>query len=126
MAEQFQNEQYSEMNELSGRIRVLESKYSLARDRIFLINQNMIDSHKRLMIQIDSLNSDIKEIKNDVFIIKDTLRTLIKEFDSFAKKEDVKVLEKYINMWSPLKFVTEDQLNNLLKKTVKKRGRKKT
>ncbi|MEK6974211.1 MAG: hypothetical protein AABW41_03185 [Nanoarchaeota archaeon] len=126
MAEQFQNEQYSEMNELSGRTRVLESKYSLARDRIFLINQNMIDSHKRLMIQIDSLNSDLKEIKNDVFIIKDTLRTLIKEFDSFAKKEDVKVLEKYINMWSPLKFVTEDQLNNLLKKTVKKRGRKKT
>ncbi|MBI2670975.1 hypothetical protein HYX18_03295 [Candidatus Woesearchaeota archaeon] len=125
MAQEFQNEQYSELNELSGRIRILESKYSLARDRIFLINQNMVESHKKLMVQIDSLNSDIKEIKNDVFVIKESLRTLIKEFDSFAKKEDVKVLEKYINMWNPLKFVTEDQVKELLKTSGKKRGRKK-
>jgi hypothetical protein len=129
MVDQYPNQDYSEVNEISGRIRVLESKYSLARERIFLVNQNMVDSHKQFMTHIDSINSDIKEIKNDIYIIKDTLRTIIKEFDAFAKKEDLKVLEKYINMWSPLKFVTEEQVIELIKKNsksrnVKKRGRK--
>lgn len=131
MVDQYPNQEYSEVNEISGRIRVLESKYSLARERIFLVNQNMVDSHKQFMVHIDNINSDIKEIKNDIYIIKDTLRTIIKEFDAFAKKEDLKVLEKYINMWSPLKFVTEAQVLELIKKNskskryVKKSGRKK-
>ena len=131
MVDQYPNQEYSEVNEISGRIRVLESKYSLARERIFLVNQNMVDSHKQFMVHIDSINSDIKSIKNDIYVIKDTLRTIIKEFDAFAKKEDLKVLEKYINMWSPLKFVTEAQVLELIKNNskskryVKKRGRKK-
>lgn len=123
MPEQY-TDQYSEINELGSRIRILENKYTLARDRVFLINQNMVDSHKKLLTEIKSLESDLKEIKGDIFTIKETLRHIIKEFDSFAKKEDLKVLEKYINMWNPLNFVTEQQVLELIKKRVKKNVKK--
>lgn len=125
MPQYYPQEQYSEINEVGGRIRILENKYSLARERIFLVNQNMIDSHKKLMIDIDSINKDIKDIKNDLFLVKDSIRSLVKEFDNFAKKEDLKVLEKYINMLNPFKFVTEEQVIEIIKKNVKTRGRKK-
>ena len=124
MVEQYQ-EQYSEINELGSRIRILEGKYTLIRERIFLINQNMVDAHKKLTIDFKVLESDIKEIKSDIFTIKETLRHLIKELDSFAKKENFKVLEKYINLWNPLKFVSEQEVLDLIKKNVKKSGRKK-
>ncbi len=125
MSQDYPQEQYSEINEVGGRIRILENKYSLARERIFLVNQNMIDSHKKLMVDIDSINKDIKDIKNELYVIKDSIRSLVKEFDNFAKKEDLKVLEKYINMLNPFKFVTEEQVIQIIKKNVKNRGRKK-
>ena len=81
------------------RVRILESKYNIMRERLLLINQNMIDEYKKL-------NEDIK-------IIEDELKEL--------KKDSLKVLEKYINMWNPLNFVTEEDVLNIIKQS-KKRG----
>ncbi len=124
MPQEYQD-QYSEVNELASRVRILEGKYTLVRERMFLLNQNLVDAHKKLITEIRSVDSDIKEIKGDLFTIKETLRHVIRELDSFAKKEDFKVLEKYINMWNPLNFVTEQEVLELIKKKVKKSGHKK-
>ena len=32
------------------------------------------------------------------------------------RKEQIKVLEKYINMWNPLNFVTEEEVLELIEK----------
>jgi len=34
--------------------------------------------------------------------------------ESFAKQSDIKVLEKYINMWNPIEFVTEKDVLRIL------------
>ena len=119
-----QQDSSSVINEINNRVRLLENKQSLVRDRMLIINQNMIDEYKKLMIEIRTINSDIKEIKSDLFTIKETIHSLVKELDSFAKKENVKVLEKYINLWNPLNFVTEKQVLELIK-SVKKSGKHK-
>ena len=119
--------------DMVSRTRVLEGKYNLLRDRVLVINQNMIDEYKRLLIELKGLNSDIKDVRDDVFKIKEALKHLIKELDLFARKEDVKVLEKYINLWNPMKFTTEQDVINIIKEhsrhkeqeAVKKYGAKK-
>ena len=119
--------------DMVNRTRVLEGKYNLLRDRVLVINQNMIDEYKRLLIELKGLNSDIKDVRDDVFKIKEALKHLIKELDLFARKDDVKVLEKYINLWNPMKFTTEQDVINIIKEhsrhkeqeAVKKDGAKK-
>lgn len=46
--------------------------------------------------------------------------------EHFSRKEDVRVLEKYINLWNPMKFVTEEDVKRILssKKEDEKVGRK--
>ena len=102
---------------------MLENKYNLIRERLFLINQNMIDEYKKLTEEIRSVNMDIREIKNDIFNIKETLKHIIKDMELFAKKENLKVVEKYINMWNPLNFVTQQEVAELIKKK-KSHGKK--
>ena len=119
--------------DMVSRTRVLEGKYNLLRDRVLVINQNMIDEYKRLLIELKGLNSDIKDVRDDVFKIKEALKHLIKELDLFARKDDVKVLEKYINLWNPMKFTTEQDVINIIKEhsrhkereVIKKDGAKK-
>ena len=103
----------------SDRIRILESKYGNMRDRIILINENLINEYKRLNQDIKVVDSELKDLKKDIFEMKEALRHVMGELKFFARKEHFKVLEKYINMWNPFNFVTEEEVLKLIKE---KRG----
>jgi|SRR3989338_11555861 len=115
-------------NDSNDKARILESKYSYLRDRIILINENLINEYKKLSQEIKIVDSELKDMKKDVFEIKEALRQVIGEMKHFARKEHFQVLEKYINMWNPFNFVTEEEVLKLIKdkRGVKDSGRKKT
>ena len=96
------------------KLRILESKYSLMRDRMLMINQNVIDQYKKINSEMKLINDDIKEIKMNLNNMKETNMHIIKELQGFARKENLKVLEKYINFWNPLNFTTEEEVIKLI------------
>ncbi len=98
------------------RLRTLESKQEYLREKLLVVNQNMIEEYKELFSEIKTINSDVKEIKHNLLEIQDAIKKIAKEIENFAPKESLKILEKYINIWNPLNFVTEQQLQNLIKK----------
>mgnify|MGYP001611426056 CR=1 FL=1 len=100
----------------TSRLRGLEGKYNLLRDRALIINNNMIDQYKKTSTETKAINDDIKEIKSDLFKIKEAMKHMLKEFELFARKDEVKFLEKYINLWNPMKFVTGEELAKALEK----------
>jgi len=117
--------------ELTNRLRILEGRYSSTRERMFVMNQNMIDHYKRTNVELKTLNEDMRDMKQDIFTIKETVRHLVQEMENFVRKEQLKVLEKYINMWDPFNFVTQEEVEEIIeKKRIKnvepKRKRKKS
>lgn len=102
--------------DLNTKLRILEGKYSTTRERLLSINQTTIDHYKKINSDVHSLNDDIKEIKEDIESLKKTIKDLIKELNLFARKDQVKILEKYINLWNPLNFVTEEEVLELIEK----------
>ncbi len=124
MEQEFQEEQRpgNIILDINARLREVEGKYNLLRDRALIINQNMIQQYKKTHSEINQINSDIKEIKTELFKIKEAMRHLISEMEYFAKKEDVRVLEKYITFWNPLKMVTETEVKRIIEKSKVKDG----
>lgn len=116
-----QQQDYSSIAELNSRLRILESKYTLMRERVFVVNQNMIEEYKTTMTEIKSINSDLKELKIEIFKIKETTANVVKEIGMLARKEQLKILEKYINFWNPLNFVTEKEVHEIVQEKVGKR-----
>ena len=104
------------LNDLNARIRVLENKYSLFGERLLIINQNMIEEYKKMMRNLKAVEDELKEIKKDVFNVKEIISGLTKEMKFFARKDSLQVLEKYINLWNPMNFVTEKDVDNLIKR----------
>ena len=107
-------QEYDSLAEMNSRLRLLESKYTLMRERVFVINQNMIEEYKKLMSEIKSINEDLKEIKKDLFQMKETTAHVVKEMEMLARKDQLKILEKYINFWNPLNFVTEKEVEEMI------------
>lgn len=86
------------------KIRDLEEKQRILKDRLFLIGQNLIDSKEESIQKILDIKKDIEMIKQDIEKIKDFLEIVSSEFSKFARKEDLEILSKQAKMFQPLKF----------------------
>ncbi|MBS3149271.1 hypothetical protein J4455_01070 [Candidatus Woesearchaeota archaeon] len=114
-------EDYNTVIDINSKIKALESKYNLSRDRLFLINQNMIDQFKLTSSELRLVKDEVRDLKTELNSIKETMFSISKELNRFARKEEVKVIEKYVSLWDPLKFVTEDQLKEILENASRKK-----
>ena len=106
------------------RVRILESDYGIMRERLMMINQNTVEGYKKLNQEIHIINQELRELKSEIAEMKSAVNHIIQEVNHFARKDQVKVLEKYINLWSPLNFVTEKELHRILEERGAKHSRK--
>lgn len=106
----------ADLSDLNRRIRTLEGRYTTLQTKTQITEQNMLTRHKQNTIEFKTINMDVNEIKKNISEIKDRILLLIKEIQECAKKQEVKVLEKYINLWEPVNFVTRHEFEEELKK----------
>ena len=107
MVEEQINYATQSFGEINAKMRDLEEKQRILKDRLLLIGQNLIESK-------EDTNQKILEIKKDINIIKQSiertmsfLETASSEFSKFARKEDLEILAKQAKMFQPLKFATK-------------------
>ena len=100
-------------SDFSTKLRDLEEKQRMLKDRLLLIGQNLVETKEKT-------GKDILEMKKDLEIIKATMERLVTfletasaEFSKFARKEDLEILSKQAKMFQPLEFVMKKDLKKL-------------
>jgi len=111
MAEQDYENQY--FTEISTKVRDLEEKQRIIKDRILLIGQNLIEMKEDVHITLLDLKKNIEIMKRDIERLKSFFETASGEFSKFARKEDLEILSKQAKMFQPLEFVTKKDLEKL-------------
>ena len=111
----------SDVNTLSRRLRLLEEGFTNLRRFFQVTEENIIAKNKHFSAEIKTLTSDINEIRKEIQELKDKLLLVIKELQTVARKEDVKVLEKYINLWNPIKFVSQNEVEQIINEILEKK-----
>ena len=104
------------LSELNARVRSLENKHNLLSEKLLVVNQNMVESYKKTSKEMRALEKDVGDLHANETAFKDALKALEKELQGIARKDDLKVLERYINMWDPLKFVTEEEVHDIIRR----------
>ncbi|MEA2036970.1 MAG: hypothetical protein U9O94_05645 [Nanoarchaeota archaeon] len=103
-----------ELESTINRLRILEERYTNLQTEIRVTEENMIHRKKHLTTEIKTLIVDMNELRKEINEIKDKVLVIIKEIQGFAKKGDVDVLKKYIEMWEPLNFVTHKEIDEII------------
>lgn len=114
-----------QVTNVTTRLRVLEDRHTNSRKKMQLVEQNMLANHKKAMEEIKLLKSEIDDVKHTMAELENRIVLLIKELRLSAKKEDLDVLKKYVELWEPIKFVTETQVENIVKDILEEMRRKK-
>lgn len=116
MAEE--QDSYAEQNYIDPNIKLrdLEEKQRIIKDRLLLIGQNLIETKEKNEQTFLDIKKDMETIKQDMVRMKAFLETASNEFAKFAKKEDLEILAKQAKMFQPLEFVRKSDLEKLKNK----------
>ncbi|MEM2121409.1 MAG: hypothetical protein QXU20_01985 [Candidatus Woesearchaeota archaeon] len=104
-----------DFSNISRRVRMLEERYTKIQNRLHLTEENMLEFNKKMSVEIKTITSELDEMKHEINEIKDRILLIVKELKLCAKKDDVNVLKKYIELWEPLKFVTREDVEKMIR-----------
>ena len=107
--------------QVGRRVKVIEGAVNNLRRKILVNEQNDLNRNKKVQMDQKTTLGEINEVKKDIENIKRVLREVINELKGCAKKEEMDVLKKYINLWNPVKFVTESTVEKMIEEKLNER-----
>ncbi|MEM4239636.1 MAG: hypothetical protein QXM31_01100 [Candidatus Woesearchaeota archaeon] len=110
-----------QINALAARMRVSEERFNELRKKLFFIEQNMLSNHKKALSEIKSSNEEIDELRHRLDEVGERVVTIIKELRLTARKSDMDVMKRYIELWDPVKFVTADFAEKIAREIVEEK-----
>jgi hypothetical protein len=111
----------NDVNSLGRRLKLLEEGFTNLRRFLQVTEENIIAKNKHYSAEFKTVNSDILELRKEMHETREKIMLVIKEFQSVARKDEVKVLERYINMWNPVKFVSQNEIDGIINEVLDKR-----
>ncbi|MFT4310507.1 MAG: hypothetical protein ACMXYC_02655 [Candidatus Woesearchaeota archaeon] len=107
-----------QMGNLARRLKLLEELMENIRKRQQLLDQSILEHQKKTGVSIGSFEEELSSMRTDISDVKKNVRIIIEELQGCAKKEEVDTLQKYINLWEPIRFITINQAQKLIRDIV--------
>jgi len=106
---------------IDNRLRVIEERTSNLQRRYMVNEQNMLSSNKKFSSELKTINMDINEIKKETNQIRIKTLQVIEELKKCARKEEVTIIKRYVDMWEPINFVTRNEVEKIIKEIIQEK-----
>ena len=100
--------------EVSASIRILEDRYLNLRKKSQLSDQNLLETQKIFYKEKKILNEELIKSKLKIQELIEDITNIKKELTDTAKQNELKVLNKYLDMWEPMQFVTKKEAEKII------------
>ena len=110
------------MNSLSARIRVVEERLNDMKKRFKFIEENIIAYHKKNLKDAKDQQAQSYDLRKSMRALEGKIMIILKELQLASTKQEVAILKKYLDLWNPLKFVTEETLQKRIDERMPRQG----
>lgn len=98
MPQEYQpTEEYSA--DASSRLKDLEEKQRLLRDRILLIGKNMVEERESMIQEIQEIKKLLSKTREENIKIQDFLKKVADQLSDSARKEELMMLQRQIELF---------------------------
>ncbi|MEM2115809.1 MAG: hypothetical protein QXD62_01080 [Candidatus Woesearchaeota archaeon] len=108
-----------EIKSLATRVKQLEYELQLLKKKLDVFNQNLLTTFKKEREMIDILKNEIQILKKNLSNDEEIIGKMISELKNSAKKEEIMRLERYIDFWKPIDFVTYKTVEKIFEQKIK-------
>jgi len=100
--------------DVAAELRILEDRYTNLRKKNQLTDQALLETQRTFSKEKRVLNEELAEAKMKLQDLTEDVSLMKSEFKDVVKQKDFKVIEKYLDMWEPLQFVTRKEVDELI------------
>lgn len=97
-------------------MKVLEEKINNLNKKTEIIENNILRINQRQSSDIKILNAKAMNLEKELSLVKKRMVEMASDLKNFARREQVDTIQKYVNYWEPISFVTHQELDEALKK----------
>ncbi len=115
MEEQSEQQYYSDV---PTRVRDLEEKTRLLKDRVVLVGQNLIESKEFLEGEVQEMKTALERVKMEMEKVKEKIQLILEELEAFSRKEEVSLLRKQFKMFEPLEFARIQDVERIVEENL--------
>ncbi len=101
-------------------IRDLEERQRMMKERILLIGKNLLETKEETSKEIEELTKSVNSIKTDLQKIKEVLEEVSREVGESARKEEVAIISRQLQMFNPLNFARVKDIESIVAKKIQK------
>jgi hypothetical protein len=105
-------------NDISRRLRVIEEKFNNLDRKVKLNEENGVLNFKKATASIASFQDDVIDFRKHIKLDEERTELIIRELKMSAKKEDLAVLQRYIEFWDPVKFATHTEIEKVIQEKI--------
>lgn len=109
-----------EVSSLSRRLRILEERYANLNKKTQVSEQNMLAADRELTKSIRAVGEEVVEVRRTLEDLRDKLKLVVLELRECAKRDELAVLRKYIELWELVKFATVGEVERIVEERVQK------
>lgn len=108
------------LSELNERTRLLEERQKQSREKLQVVDETFTNKIKEIKGNLSSVEDELNVMRKSVDETREIVRRIAKDIESTAKLNDVRVLEKYINMVDFTRIVTKDDVIRIVQDEIRK------
>ncbi len=84
--------------DMNVRIRDLEEKNTLLRDRVLLLGQSVIEERDKSFKDIQEMKSTLIKLKEDLNRLKELMQRMAEQIAQTARKEELMILQRQMDL----------------------------
>lgn len=104
----------NKISQIASSIRILEDRYTNLRKKSQLTDQNLIELQKEYYKEKKHMSEELLDSKIKLQELMDDLKIINGELKDTVKQKDLQVLNKYLDLWEPMQFVTRKEVERAL------------
>ncbi|MFA5406479.1 MAG: hypothetical protein WC307_03940 [Candidatus Nanoarchaeia archaeon] len=99
---------------LNDRLRMIEERTHQNREKIRILDENIIIKTKDSREDIKRLNLEVDELRRVLNEVTKTVQRMAKDLSNTAKLSDVNVIEKVLDYFDPTRYLTEKDVYRII------------
>ncbi len=105
--------------ELSERTRLLEERVKEIRESIHVVDQTMNRRTDSLKNSINDIREEVTSLRSQLTELRSAVRRIINDLSNTARKSDVKLIEKYVELMDPTNMVTRKDVERIVREMLR-------
>jgi len=106
-------------NDINVKLRDIEEKQNIIKDRVLLIGENLISQKTEVEEEVLEIKTKIFNLEDEIKRLKLTLSSIIENTNSFARKTELDIIKRQFEMFEPLELARMSDVKSMIEKALR-------